>query len=144
MFSWVGFRQIGVPYRRPERFAGEAKYSYRKSLTLAVDGLVSFSNAPLRLALIAGFIFSSRWPSSSGSSRSSPTFAGAFTVPGWTSILVVVSFLGGVQLILFGMLGLYVGRIFEEVKARPIYIVRETVGFRDAPAPETSSVELRR
>jgi glycosyltransferase involved in cell wall biosynthesis len=143
MFSWVGFRQTGVPYQRPERFAGEAKYSYRKSLTLAVDGLVSFSNAPLRLALIVGFVFSS-FAFLVGVFAIVANLAGAFTVPGWTSILVVVSFLGGVQLIVFGMLGLYVGRIFEEVKARPIYIVRETIGFRDAPAPETASVELQR
>ena len=143
MFSWVGFRQIGVPYDRPERFAGEPKYSYRRSLTLAVDGLVSFSNAPLRLALIVGFVFSSL-AFLVGVFAIVANLAGAFTVPGWTSILVVVSFLGGVQLILIGMLGLYVGRIYEEVKARPIYIVRETVGFRDAPAPEPASVELRR
>jgi polyisoprenyl-phosphate glycosyltransferase len=143
MFSWVGFRQIGVPYERPERFAGEPKYSYRKSLTLAVDGLVSFSNAPLRLALVAGFAFSTL-AFLVGVFAIVAKVAGAFVVPGWTSILVVVSFLGGIQLTLMGMLGLYVGRIYEEVKARPIYIVRETIGFRDAPTPETASVELQR
>jgi polyisoprenyl-phosphate glycosyltransferase len=143
MFSWVGFRQIGVPYTRPERFAGEPKYSYRKSLTLAVDGLVSFSNAPLRIALIAGFVFSTL-AFVVGVLAIVAKLAGAFVVPGWTSILVVVSFLGGVQLTLMGMLGLYVGRMYEEVKARPIYIVRETIGFRHAPAPETASVELQR
>jgi dolichol-phosphate mannosyltransferase len=143
MFSWVGFRQIGVPYERPERFAGKPKYSYSKSLTLAVDGLVSFSNAPLRLALIAGFVFSSL-SFLVGVFAIVAKLAGAFVVPGWTSILVAVSFIGGIQLTLMGMLGLYVGRIYEEVKARPIYVVRETVGFRDAPAPETASVELQR
>jgi dolichol-phosphate mannosyltransferase len=143
MFSWVGFRQIGVPYERPERFAGKPKYSYSKSLTLAVDGLVSFSNAPLRVALIAGFVFSSL-SFLVGVFAIVSKLAGAFVVPGWASILVAVSFIGGIQLTLMGMLGLYVGRIYEEVKARPIYIVRETVGFRDAPAPETASVELHR
>jgi dolichol-phosphate mannosyltransferase len=143
MFSWVGFRQIGVPYERPERFAGEPKYSYRKSLTLAVDGLVSFSNAPLRLALVAGFAFSTL-AFLVGVFAIVAKLAGAFVVPGWASLLVVVSFLGGIQLTVMGMLGLYLGRIYEEVKARPIYIVRETIGFRDAPAPETASVELQR
>ncbi|MDX6423442.1 MAG: polyisoprenyl-phosphate glycosyltransferase [Gaiellaceae bacterium] len=143
MFSWVGFRQIGVPYSRSERFAGEPKYSYRKSLTLAVDGLVSFSSAPLRAALVAGFAFSTL-AFALGVFAVVAKIAGAFVVPGWASILVVVSFLGGVQLTVIGMLGLYVGRIYEEVKARPIYIVRETIGFLDAPAPETSSVELQR
>ena len=143
MFSWVGFRQIGVPYERSERFAGEPKYSYRKSLTLAVDGLVSFSNAPLRAALVAGFAFSAL-AFLLGAFALVAKLAGAFVVPGWASILVVVSFLGGVQLTLMGMLGLYVGRIYEEVKERPIYVVRETIGFRDAPAPETAGVELQR
>lgn len=143
MFSWVGFRQIGVPYERSERFAGEPKYSYRKSLTLAVDGLVSFSNAPLRAALVAGFAFSGL-AFLLGVFALVAKLAGAFVVPGWASILVVISFLGGVQLTLMGMLGLYVGRIYEEVKERPIYVVRETIGFRDAPAPETAGVELQR
>ena len=143
MFSWVGFRQIGVPYTRSERFAGEPKYSYSKSLKLAIDGIVSFSDAPLRAALVAGFAFSTL-AFLIGVFAVVAKLAGAFVVPGWASILVVVSFLGGIQLTLMGMLGLYVGRIYEEVKARPIYIVRETIGFRDAPAPETASVELQR
>ena len=143
MLTWVGFRQIGVPYERPERFAGEPKYSYRKSLTLAVDGLVSFSNAPLRVALVAGFVFSTL-SFLVGVFAITAKLAGAFVVPGWASILVAVSFLGGIQLTLMGMLGLYVGRIYEEVKARPIYVVRELIGFADVPEPETASVELRR
>jgi dolichol-phosphate mannosyltransferase len=134
MISWVGFRQIGVPYDRAERYAGEPKYSYRKSLALAVDGLVSFSNAPLRLALMAGFLFSSL-AFLVGVFAIVAKLSGAFTVPGWASILVVISFLGGIQLTLMGMLGLYVGRIYEEVKARPIYILREVdVPVAEAPA----------
>jgi polyisoprenyl-phosphate glycosyltransferase len=127
MFSWVGFRQTGVPYRRSERFAGEPKYSFRKSLRLAVDGIVSFSNAPLRLALVWGFVFSAV-AFVVGISAIVAKIAGA-VVPGWTSIVVVVSFLGGIQLTLMGMMGLYIGRIYEEVKARPLYIVREAHGL---------------
>lgn len=134
MISWVGFRQIGVPYDRAERYAGEPKYSYRKSLALAIDGLVSFSNAPLRLALMAGFAFSSL-SFLVGVFAIVAKLSGAFVVPGWASILVVTSFLGGIQLTLMGMLGLYVGRIYEEVKARPIYILRED----DLPVPEVQT-----
>ena len=132
MFSWIGFRQTGVAYRRPERFAGETKYPFRKSLRLAVDGIVSFSEVPLRLALTTGFILS-------GLSFAVGVFAivtkigGFYTVPGWASLLVVVSFLGGVQLVLMGMMGLYVGRIYEEVKGRPLYLIREAHGLTATP-----------
>jgi polyisoprenyl-phosphate glycosyltransferase len=128
MFSWIGFRQIGVSYSRPQRFAGEAKYSFSKSLKLAVDGIVSFSNAPLRLALFWGFFFSVV-SFLVGIFAVVAKLAGAFVVPGWASILVVVSFLGGIQLTLMGMMGVYVGRIYEEVKSRPLYVVREAHGF---------------
>jgi glycosyltransferase involved in cell wall biosynthesis len=142
MFSWVGFRQTGVVYRRPERFAGEPKYSFSKSLRLAVDGIVSFSNAPLRLALVWGFFFSvvSFFV---GVFAIVAKLAGAFVVPGWASIFVVVSFLGGIQLMLMGMMGLYIGRIYEEVKARPLYIIRETHGLgpeRTLPAESEQPV----
>ena len=131
MFSWVGFRQTGVAYERPERFAGETKYPFRKSLRLAVDGIVSFSDVPLRLALSLGFVIS-------GVSFVVGIFAiiaklaGAFTVPGWASLLVVVSFVGGVQLVVIGVMGLYIGRIYDEVKNRPLYIVREAEGLTHA------------
>jgi polyisoprenyl-phosphate glycosyltransferase len=128
MFSWVGFRQTGVLYKRPERFAGEPKYSFRKSLKLGIDGVVSFSNAPLRLALVWGFVFSAV-AFVVGIAAIVAKLAGAFVVPGWASIVVVVSFLGGIQLTLMGMMGLYIGRIYEEVKSRPLYIVRETHGL---------------
>jgi len=137
MFTWVGFRQTGVLYKRPERFAGEPKYSFRKSLRLAVDGIVSFSDAPLRLALVWGFVFSAV-SFFVGIAAIVAKLAGAFVVPGWASILVVVSFLGGIQLMLMGMLGLYIGRIYEEVKLRPLYIVREAHGLgSDASVAES-------
>jgi glycosyltransferase involved in cell wall biosynthesis len=138
MFSWVGFRQVGVPYRRAERFAGDPKYSFRKSLRLAADGLISFSNAPLRLALLGGFLFSTL-AFVIGIFAFVAKIAGAFVVPGWASILVVVAFLGGIQLTLMGMLGLYVSRIYEEVKARPLYVIREAHGVRVSPEHEQIS-----
>ena len=131
MFSWIGFRQIGVPYRRHERFAGHPKYSFRRSLVLAVDGIVSFSDVPLRIALVAGFLVSLA-SFVVGVFAIVAKLAGALVVPGWASILVAVSFLGGFQLILLGMMGLYVGRIFEEAKARPLYVVRDAHGVEGA------------
>jgi polyisoprenyl-phosphate glycosyltransferase len=144
MFSWVGFRQIGVPYHRAERFAGKPKYSWEKSLRLAGDALVSFSNAPLRIALIGGFVVSTL-AFLIGISAILAKATGVFVVPGWASIFVAVSFLGGVQLMLTGMLGLYIGRIYDEVKARPLYVVRDALGFGDARSPRSADeVELQR
>ncbi|MDQ5820319.1 MAG: glycosyltransferase family 2 protein [Actinomycetota bacterium] len=135
MFSWIGFRQIGVPYRREQRFAGEPKYSFRKSLRLAIDGIVSFSDLPLRMALVVGFVFSVA-SFVVGIAAIVAKFAGAFVVPGWASLLVVVAFLGGIQLTVIGMTGLYIGRIYEEVKARPLYVIGEVRGIA-APAGMT-------
>jgi glycosyltransferase involved in cell wall biosynthesis len=140
MFSWIGFKQTGVSYRRPERFAGSPKYSFRRSLRLAVDGIVSFSNAPLRLALVWGFVFSFV-SFVVGIGAIVAKLAGAFVVPGWASIVVVVSFLGGIQLMLMGMMGLYIGRIYEEVKARPLYVVREAFGLEAASQPRPDTAE---
>ena len=137
MFSWMGFRQTGVPYRRPERFAGDPKYSFRKSLRLAIDAIVSFSNAPLMLALVCGFVFSVA-AFLMGVAAIVAKLAGAFVVPGWASIVVVVSFLGGIQLALMGVVGLYIARIYEEVKARPLYIVREAYGFEQGRVLESA------
>lgn len=134
MFSWVGFKQIGVPYDRSERFAGQTKYPLRKMVNFAVDGIVSFSNAPLRLALALGFtvsIISFVY----GVVAIFLKVSGAFTVPGWTSIIFVASFLGGVQLIVLGVVGEYVGRIYVETKRRPLYIVNRSAGLQGRIEP---------
>ncbi len=128
LFSWVGFKQVGVPYKRAERHAGETKYPFRKSLRLGIDAIVSFSETPLRIALMSGFAIS-LLSFVVGIAAVSAKLAGAFVVPGWTSILVLVSFLGGVQLIVLGVTGLYIGRIYDEVKQRPLYLVDELRGF---------------
>jgi len=128
MVSWVGFNQIGVAYSRDERRAGTTKYPLRKMLKFAADGIVSFSNAPLRLALALGFIVS---VSSFiyGFVAILLKVTGAFTVPGWTSIIFVTSFLGGVQLIVLGVVGEYVGRTYLETKRRPLYVVNRSAGL---------------
>jgi dolichol-phosphate mannosyltransferase len=128
MVSWAGFRQTALPYKRAERFAGTSKYPLRKMLRFATDGILSFSTRPLQLSIGLGMlaaglallgilyalvlrIFTSIW------------------VEGWTALMIAVLFLGGVQLICVGILGEYVGRIYREVKHRPLYVVEEYLGF---------------
>jgi dolichol-phosphate mannosyltransferase len=127
MVAWMGFRQVGVPFQRPARAAGETKYTLGRILKLAGDGLVSFSRAPLAAAT---------WL---GAAVTALAVLGAAVAVGlglagvwwrnWVPLFAGLLLLGGVQLLCMGALGAYVGRIFEEVKRRPLYLVREKVGF---------------
>ncbi|NDJ52758.1 MAG: glycosyltransferase family 2 protein [Chloroflexi bacterium] len=132
MVSWVGFRQVGIEYKRDPRFAGETKYPLRKQLRLAWDGITGFSYVPLQLATYLGFIIAAM----SGLSILFVIYMRAFTdelfFEGQASTLVMVLFLGGVQLISLGVIGEYLGRIYNEVKGRPLYIVHTTRGFDDS------------
>jgi dolichol-phosphate mannosyltransferase len=128
MFSWVGFRQVGVPFQRDERFAGKTKYRYGKLLRLAIDGIVSFSGYPLRLVLNIGFVVAGL-SFVLGIAFVVMKFAGFWEVPGLASIAVFVAFLGGIQLFLLGIVGEYIARIHDEVKGRPLYLVSETQGL---------------
>jgi glycosyltransferase involved in cell wall biosynthesis len=127
--SWVGFRQIGIEYPRSSRHSGEPKYTFGKLMKLALDGLLSFSMLPLRLAAYAGL------------SIAAVSFLAAMyylwgrlmsdkTIPGFATTIIVVLFLGGVQLVTLGIVGEYIGRMYEEIKARPLYVVRETIGLQ--------------
>lgn len=124
MSSWVGFKQTGVTYRRAARFAGETKYPFRKMLRLAINAITGFSYFPLQVATFLGFI------SAGLSILAIPVvmvlrLIGSQSFFGQASTLIAVLFLGGVQLISLGILGEYIGRIYDEVKGRPLYIVRE-------------------
>jgi len=126
--AWVGFRQTGLEYDRQPRRAGASKYSYAKLMRLAYDGVVSYSFAPLRLVTQLGFLISA------GAFASMLFILGRkilFDIPlkGWTSTIVVILFLGGAQLVSLGILGEYVARIFDEVKGRPLYVVKDLIGF---------------
>jgi polyisoprenyl-phosphate glycosyltransferase len=134
MFSWIGFRQVGVPFRREERFAGETKYPLRKMLRFATDGIVSFSAYPLRLALNLGFLVSAL-SFLLGVVFLISKFAGFYSVPGLASIAVFVAFLGGIQLLLIGIMGEYIARIHDEVKGRPLYLVRDAQGLEPPGVP---------
>jgi len=139
MFAWVGFDQTGVRYVRPARVAGTTKFSMRKMTTFATDGVLSFSAAPLRLALKLGFVISTM-AFFAGFAAIVCKVAGVYTVPGWASLSVAVALLGGVQLIILGVIGEYIARIYEEVRQRPLYLVRETVGLdSEGPLPTPGS-----
>jgi dolichol-phosphate mannosyltransferase len=125
MSAWVGFRQIGVPYKRAARHAGVTKYPFKKMLKLALNAITGFSYFPLQIATYFGFL------SAGLAILAIPVVAilrmtGSQFFLGQATTLIAVLFLGGVQLISFGMLGEYIGRIYDEVKGRPLYIVRET------------------
>lgn len=125
MVSWLGFRQIGVTYQRDPRHAGRTKYTYRRMWRFAFDGITSFSTVPLKFVSwlgygtsVAAFIY--------GLSVFIQKLMG-LTVQGWATIMVALLFIGGVQLICLGILGEYIGRIFDEGKRRPLYVLEQTV-----------------
>jgi polyisoprenyl-phosphate glycosyltransferase len=131
LVSWMGFRQEAVTFVRPSRASGDPKYTVRKSVTLAANGLFSFSRKPLRLATWLGLTCSASaflylaWVLIRGL-----FFRNAEALSGWYALSSVVLFLGGIQLTCLGLIGEYVGRIYEEVKGRPLYLVRERHGLR--------------
>lgn len=136
MFAWLGFRQCEVAFHRPARAAGETKYPFWKMVRLAVNGVVSFSDAPLKAAIWAGATVSTLAVLYGVYSILAGLFSDS-VVRGWTSTVVIVSFLCGLNMLLTGMVGLYVGRIYSEVKRRPLYVVAKKVGFATAAKSET-------
>lgn len=130
MVSWLGFSQAAVPYRRAARAAGVTKFSVFKMLRFATDGIVSFSILPLRLATWVGFAASGIALLGILITVVERLMGVEGLVKGWASILVAILFIGGVQLICMGIIGEYVGRIYGESKRRPLYVVRERMGFQ--------------
>lgn len=128
MVAWVGFRQEAVPYDRAARAAGVTKYPFRKMARFALDGLFSFSAKPLRIATYFGF-FASALSVIGVFYAFFLRLTSAAVVPGWATLLIAVLFLGGVQLVSLGIMGEYIARIYGEVKERPLYLVRERIGF---------------
>ncbi len=126
LVAWLGFRQTGVLYDRAARHAGDTKYPLRKMMRFAIDAITSFSHVPLQLATWMGF------------GVSALAFAYILVVlalkvvgiswPGYTSLMAAILFLGGVQLVMIGLLGEYLGRVYDEVKHRPLYLIQEQVG----------------
>jgi dolichol-phosphate mannosyltransferase len=125
MSSWIGFKQIGVEYKRAARLSGVTKYPLKKMLKFAQDGITGFSYFPLQIATYIGFVAAGL-----GVIAIPVVIIGRLTNPGafygQASTLIAVLFFGGVQLISLGILGEYIGRIYDEVKGRPLYVVRDT------------------
>lgn len=127
--AWVGFRQEAVPYQRHERFAGQTKYPLRKMVRFSVDAVTSFSVIPLQLATTLGFILAGLSLVGIVAAVLLRILRGA--IAGQTSTLTVVLLVGGIQLIFLGIIGEYLGRIYDEVRARPLYIVRDVLEDRE-------------
>jgi dolichol-phosphate mannosyltransferase len=123
LVTWMGFNQDVIEYNAEERFAGKTKYTFRKMLRFAIDGITSFSSRPLRLAAYTGILVSIAGLLYAVYALVRH-FSGA-TIPGWTSMLITVLLLGGVQLISLGVIGEYIARIFNEAKSRPLYFIKE-------------------
>ena len=126
LFSWIGFRQIEVPYARDPRAAGQTKWNYWRLWNLSIEGITSFSIRPLQFASYFGFVIAVL-AVVYGVFFILRTIILSNPVPGYPSLLVIVLFLGGVQLITLGVIGEYIGRIFNETKGRPLYLVSETL-----------------
>jgi glycosyltransferase involved in cell wall biosynthesis len=128
MYAWIGFKTIGIPYEVEERKAGESRWNYGKLADLALSGITSFTSLPLRLVGIVGFIISFV-SMCYGVYVLSRTIIQGSSVPGWPTVIIAITFLGGIQLLSLGILGEYIAGIFSEVKRRPNYLIRKHSGF---------------
>jgi dolichol-phosphate mannosyltransferase len=135
MVSWLGFRQLALPYHRVARFAGTTKYPMKKMLRFAMDGILSFSVVPLRLATMIGLAASLLALLGSCAALGLRLWTHHWVV-GWTSLLLAGLFMGGVQLVCLGVVGEYVGRTYWEAKKRPLYLVQERLGVSAPVHPE--------
>jgi glycosyltransferase involved in cell wall biosynthesis len=129
LFGWVGYRSVSIPYERDARLAGSSKFNLWRLWNFAIEGITSFSTAPLRLATYLGLLTAlvafcyGVWIIVKALLWGDP-------VAGWPTMMAVILFLGGVQLIALGLIGEYLGRLYEEAKQRPLYLVDEAHGAR--------------
>jgi glycosyltransferase involved in cell wall biosynthesis len=135
IYNWVGFRQAGIPYVEAERQSGASKWKLLRLIRLAMDGISAFSNLPLKIWGFVGAAVAGLSLTYAVIRVLRAVFVG-IDVPGYESIIVAILFLGGMQLLTLGIIGSYIGRIFDEVKGRPLYIVREAYGFEDGRNPK--------
>jgi len=141
MVSWVGYPQIAVPYVRAERKAGYTKYPLQKMVKLAWNAATSFSNFPLRISFVLGCVFGIA-AFEEATRAMLAFFLGWYTVPGWTSLMVVTSLLGSAILFSISLLGEYIGKMYEQVKGRPLYLVARTFNFGADDLPEECAFEM--
>ncbi|TYQ16159.1 UNVERIFIED_CONTAM: dolichol-phosphate mannosyltransferase [Acetivibrio alkalicellulosi] len=131
IISWLGFKQIGIEFNRDKRFAGETKYPLKKMLKFAFDAITSFSYKPLKLASYSGMLLSLLSFIYLLIVLYTKLFVPSSTQPGWASTLAVNLFFNGITLMILGIIGEYIGRIYDEAKGRPLYIVRHTKNFSE-------------
>jgi glycosyltransferase involved in cell wall biosynthesis len=124
MFSWIGYKKKEIFYDRDPRLAGETKWNYQKLINLAIDGITSFTTAPLRIATMTGLVISVSAFIYIAYLLIRPLF-GVSTGAGYSSTLAIILFLGGAQMLFLGIIGEYIGRIFNETKNRPLYLIEE-------------------
>lgn len=129
MVKWVGFKQISINIEHAERISGKTSYNFKKLFNLSLDVMLAFSDKPLRLTIKIGILISFL-SILFGVIQIIAYFQGNILYPGWASLIVSISFLFGVLIFFIGILGLYIGKVFEKVKERPIYIVKETCNFK--------------
>ena len=138
MVAWIGFKQVPLPYDREERFAGHSKYPIGKMIRFALDALTGFSSAPLKLASHAGLLLSA------GSLLLVAYILFGFisgrSIPGWTSVMLVVVVLGAIQMFVLGLMGEYIGRLYSQAKQRPLYVVQAVIGTEPRPAARLGQV----
>jgi hypothetical protein len=142
LFAWIGFRQVAVHYDRDPRFAGESKFNYWRLWNFSLEGITSFTIAPLKVATYVG-LFTSLGAAIYGLAIMIETIVVGNPVPGYPSLLVVVLFLGGLQLLTLGVIGEYLGRVFNESKHRPLYFVQEFRPRREANAASLDAMHQR-
>ena len=128
LYAWVGYHSIGLPFQIEERHAGRSNFNFRRLTRLAIMGMVAFTELPLRIAAIFGLVISMISISYGLYEAVRALFFG-IEIPGWTTLVVAITFLSGIQLLAIGVLGEYIARIFNEVKGRPNYIVARSLGF---------------
>ncbi len=140
LVRWAGFRQSSIRYARDRRYTGKSKYTLWKLAKLAFDGVTSFSRFPLRVATYLGllvslvsFLYTAK--------IIIDTFLFGRTVPGWTSLMAAILFLGGIQLVVVGIVGGYIGRVYVEVQQRPLYLIKEEIGFAELSAGRKSGAK---
>lgn len=138
MVAWIGFNQTYVEYDRESRFAGSTKYPLKKMLKLASDAILSFSNTPLKVATFTGFITSGIAFIGILYSLYSRLFTDEWE-PGWTLLMISVLLIGGIILIVLGIIGEYIGRIYGEMKRRPLYIIHHKIGFENEKPKDNDS-----
>jgi dolichol-phosphate mannosyltransferase len=126
MVSWVGFKQIGVEYERDQRYAGKSTFTLKKYIHFALNGITSFTDQPLYFSTILGFIITIITFILGVQIIITKIMNPSFSIPGWPSLAVIILFFGGIQLLSIGVVSIYIGKIYREVKDRPLYIVEET------------------